>query len=243
MTRTLKALGLALLAVCALSVAASSASATVTDKFTCTKDGVNIANCDITGTGSNSTFGAKDTPGLTVTCSTETFTGTVTNNSTEVTVAPHYTGCTAFGGNAPIDTNSCHYVLKGTTTTHKKTDETTNETDAGVTLSCPNPELGIVITGPGCTISVETTHTNPTTVVNHDLHGVIYDNEGSGNTDDVKVTVTVDTIKYTAHGFGCAVLGLATTETDGFLTGSVTVKGYGDKTAHATSDHVGIKVD
>jgi hypothetical protein len=243
MTRTLKALGLALLAVCAFgAVAASSASATTTDKFTCIKNGVNIANCDITGTGS-ATFGAKVAGvALSVTCSHETYSGTATNNATEVTVKPTYEGCTALGGPAPIDTNGCAYVLKGTTTSHNKT-TTGTETDAGATLECPNPDVGIKITAPGCTIEVETTHTNPTVEVNHLLHGAIYDDEGSGNTTDVKVTVTVDQIAYTAHGIGCAAAFLPTTGTDGFLTGTATAKGYVDNSKHEEKDHVGIKVD
>jgi hypothetical protein len=222
MTRTLKALSLALLAVCAFGAVSASSASAVNDIFTCTdKNGVSVANCDITAEDSTKvTFGTKSSS-FTVKCDKETYSATATKGAGSITVTPTYAECTS-----TVETNGCDYVLTGETTSNTHTTGDTT-TDARVTLSCPAGK-GIVIKGPGCTLTIGTEHSG--TVVNHNLHGVTYDNEaGAGqDTKDIKVTVTVDTIAYTTTGFFCGAAGLPATGTDGTLTGSITAQGYVD---------------
>jgi len=231
MTRNLKALGLGLLAVFAMgAVMASSASAVTHTLVTSTG-----ASVDITAEGvGEAVFGVK-TGSLEVKCTHETFAAkTVANGAQTITIEPTYTGCTAkpFGA-SPVDTNGCHFLLHGQTTTSPTT-STGTKTDMPADLTCPVGQ-SITITAPGCTI-----HVDPQT----GLHGVGFDQEGSGTTADIKVTSTVDGIHYTtAGGFVCSLGGLSTTGNDSFLTGQATAKGYTPHSAHATSDHVGISFD
>jgi hypothetical protein len=239
MTRTLKALGLALLAVSAIGAVAASSASAAEDILTCTEQ----ESCDITATGklNATTFGAKSSP-LTVICGHEEFQGTVKNKASSATVTPIYKECQAFGSSATVDTTGCHYIITGNTTSHENT-EKKPETDAAVSLQCttttePHVQHVIKVTGTGCTITIGSVSGGKP--VNQNLHGVTYDKEGSGSTDDVKVTVTVDSIHYTTSGALCAATGLPATGNDGTLTGTVTAKGYVDPSDHGPEDHVGL---
>jgi hypothetical protein len=235
MTRTLKALGLALLAVCTISAVAASSASAATDEFTC----VGQATCDVTGTSSNfaTTFGTKSSS-LTLTCEHTSYSGTATSGASEITVTPANNTCRALSANDTHVDFGCSYVLKGSTTSNTHTTGDTT-TDAPVSLNCNHTgSITITITGL-CTITIRDTHNGVT--VNQNLHGVTYDTEGSGSTADLKVTITVDTITYTTHGgFGCAFGGLSTTGTDGTLTGTATAKGYLDNQPHSEANHVGL---
>jgi hypothetical protein len=228
MKRNLKALGLALLAVCAVGATVAAASASAEDKFTC----AGVSNCDVTGTGSNTTFGTKSSS-LTTVCSTEKYSGTVTNGASEITVTPAYEGCTMLGNSYPLVMNGCDYILTGNTTARLKTDGATQETDAATRIACPEGKA-IESKGSGCTVKVPGNQT---------LHGVTYVNEGTGSTQDIKINITVDSIEYTSAGFGCAFAGIPAKGTDGTLTGTVTYKAYTHNSSHQTSDHVGLAVD
>jgi hypothetical protein len=228
MTRNLKALGLALVAVFATAAMTASA-ASASDAFTSTKEKVIV-----TGTSHDNIF--KITGANTdFTCTTSQFTGTVINKSTEATVLPKYTGivnktphesheCTASLGNVTIDTNDCHYILTGNTDKEDPADKT-GKKDAKVWITCPKDEKGvekeITITGPlGCTIHVPSQ--TPTE------GGVVYDplplhTGGSA----IKVTATVTGITYTATS-QCGLVGIKTEGNDADYTGTVTVTGYED---------------
>jgi hypothetical protein len=89
MIRNAKILGLALVAVLAMSaMVASAASAT---KFTAAKYPATVKG---TQTGGGHVF---EVGGGKVTCTGATFTGTLSAASEEMTMTPNYTGCTAFG--------------------------------------------------------------------------------------------------------------------------------------------------
>jgi len=229
MTRNLKVLGLALLAVFAMSaVAVSSASA---HKLSIAGG---AANVDITATGTGAVFGVKS-GALEVKCKKEAFSSTtVANSATTITIAPKYEECTAapFGA-SPVDVNGCTFVLHGNTTSSPGTTAGTTKTDMPADLVCPANQ-SITITAPGCTI-----HVDPQI----NLHGVGFTNGGSGTTADINVVSTVDNIHYTtAGGFVCSLGGLSTTGNDSFLTGTATANGYTSHSAHATSNHVGISL-
>jgi hypothetical protein len=131
--------------------------------------------------------------------------------------------------------------LTGETTSHSKT-TTGTETDARIKLECNH--TGNIKIGPilGCTITIADTHPPNANTINQNLHGVTYDNEGSGATEDIKVTITVDEITYTSSPV-CQSFGIPATGHDMFLTGSLTAKGYTDNSTHQTTDHVGLKMD
>jgi hypothetical protein len=232
MTRTLKALGLALLAACAIGVVTASSASAAKDIITCT----NQPNCDITATGTATVFGTKGSL-LEVTCSHETFSATtVANGAENITVTPTYTGCKAepFGA-ATVDMNGCDYKLTGTTTTNKATNGVTDRVTAPVDVegTCAH----IVITAPGCEIKVPP---------QNGLHGLFFTNEGPTNTatEDVKVTAHIDKIHYTTNDtVTCTLANLPSTGTDGYLTGSATAKGYESHSAHGTGNHVGLFAD
>lgn len=229
MTRTLKALGLALLAACAIGAVTASSASAAKDIVTCQP------NCDITATGTATVFGTKGSL-LEVTCSHETFSSTtVADQAENITVTPTYSGCRAepFGA-ATVDMNGCDYKLTGITTSNKATNGTTDRVTAPVDVegACEH----IVITAPGCEIKVPQ---------QSGLHGLLFSHGGgTGATTDVKVTAQVDKIHYTTNDtITCTLASLPSTGTDGYLTGSATAKGYESHSAHGTNNHVALAVD
>jgi hypothetical protein len=236
MTRNLKALGLALIAIFAFgAVAASAASAETLDHFTSEKEKT-ILTGEQVGTEVDNVFGVKVAASLGVHCKKATYAGTTASvGVTAVTVVPTYFECSSNLGPATVTNDRCAFVLTGTTDKHTKLTEPTEgkvETHATVHLDCDHNEVGgklgsiRIVTG-GCEFIFQSTHPKGTTV-NQNLLGATYTNEGSGATRDIKVDATVDKIHYTAHGFACELAGIPTTGTDGFLTTTVTVKGYED---------------
>jgi hypothetical protein len=217
MTRTLKALGLALLAACALSAVAASSASAATDFITCGTP--QISSCDITGTGS-ATFGTKSSS-LSVTCTSEVYSAKAESPTENATVTPTYSGCTAFGSNATVDTTGCTYLIRGSTTSTTNTSGGSRGNTLASDVRCTAGN-SIKVTGAGCTISI----TGSAGGLNQGLHGIKVDTEGAGTTDDLKLTVEVDGIHYTTSGFLCGAAGLPGTGTDGTLTGTATAKGY-----------------
>jgi hypothetical protein len=204
MTKRLKFIGFLAVAIMAMSaVAASAASA---------------ANF---GTESAPTFlkGVQETKnvftvsGGTVKCTGAEFTSAEIKNKeeTSITVHPTYTGCTAFGQAATVNTTGCNYILTATSTT-----------TGGVVVECEKTIVGgkevedkIVVTAntAGCTITVKAqTPTN---------NMVDYENKGSGATASVLVTSTVEGLTYESTGGICGAPG-----NNGTYTGSVLTKGY-----------------
>jgi hypothetical protein len=200
MTNRLKFIGFLAVAIMAMSaVAASAASA---------------ANF---GTQSAPTFlkGVQETKnvftvtGGTVKCTGAEFTSAEIKNKEEsaITVHPEYTGCTAFGQAATVDTGTisdgCNYILTATSTT-----------TGGVTIECEaGNNIVVTATTAACTITVG--GQVPTNNM------IDYENRGSGAIADVLVTSTVEGIKYTSSGGICGASG-----TNGTYTGSVLTKGY-----------------
>jgi hypothetical protein len=235
MISNLKALGLALVAVFAFGVVATS-GASASWFETGATPAVITAGEDRFG----AVFGTASST-LKIECR-ETFGGTVGELSpAKITVHPTYILCKEVAGlKVSVDTEGCDYVLYAETTKHLKTEGGIEETDAPVEIECTKTTIEgkevqdhIKITFKSglttvCTLTI--------TSLNSKLHGVIYDNEGSGSFSDIKVTPTVDKIKYTAPGIGCAIGGLKSSGEDGFLTKNEALEGNRGITATGFHD-------
>src|SRR5262245_58717455 len=128
MTRNLKALGLAFVAVFAMSAIAASA-AHATEYFHQHEEHTIITAANV-GTGHTGANEFTIAPGLTIKCTTAKFEGTevelekhvepLTTGTTwtkeSLTVTPTYSECTAFGFPAIVTHEECHYKLFAATT-------------------------------------------------------------------------------------------------------------------------------
>jgi hypothetical protein len=228
MTRNLKALGLALAAVFAMSaVAASTASAVASDHFTTTKP-----SALLTGVSHDNEFKITGGPGFA--CTTSKFTGTVLNNATEATIDPEYTGkfshtphntagvdfreCNGTGGDVTLDMNGCHYDLTGSTTGLDQ-----GLVDATVWITCPAGQaIKITQLSTGMTLSIpaQTPTAGDVTYTN-------LPNHSGGKAVTVKATATGLTYHCTP-AFVCLISGAGSHGNDSDYTGTVTVTGYED---------------
>lgn len=216
MKRSLKALGLALVAALAFSaMAASGAQAESPGKFTRT-DGKELATV-ITGHQEGLVNEFKVTEGeQSTTCEVATYEGTLTPPAASVTVTPHYDNCDAGGLTANIHLNGCHYDF------HAGTYIAKSDTSHGsVDVVCP-PEEHIQITAGPCITEVPAQEgLEPVTFTNEDPVKKETPN------DWVTVDVAVEGIEYTHTdaNFFCP-------NTDGFVgndgefLSKVKVKGY-----------------
>jgi hypothetical protein len=218
MTRKVKMLGLALVAVCAVGGAGAQGAGAATDDF-------HAEEAPVTLTGSQEGEHVFTLEGNEFKCTTVTFHGTMsTTTATEITLTPHYTGCKFGSLNATMDTTGCHIILDG---------ETTPSTgDAHVYLDCTSGNIKTTMSG--CTITFNNDQT---------LTGVTYDNvdNNGGDTREITITHTVTHLAYSASGFGCGLAGIKTgAHTDGTYVGNTIVTGEEDEVANP--QHVGIWV-
>lgn len=188
MARYLKTLGVAVVAVLAFSAVIASA-ASATNKF-------HAAQTHTILKGSQTTQHVFKTNAGTVTCSTATFEGTQeAATQTQVTIAPNYNNCTAFGFiNVPVHENGCHYLFTYDNTAH---------------VTCPSKP--IEVTAPGCNVTVD----------DQTIGTVDFNNNGTKQ--DVNVVATVTGIDYTQHDEGITCQGGFFT--NGQYTGTTTVTG------------------
>ncbi|HWL49356.1 MAG TPA: hypothetical protein VNT92_05720 [Acidimicrobiia bacterium] len=169
MIRNLKALGLAVVAVFAMSALTASAAMAGTTSFHSNADHTTI-------TGEQEGTNTFSVNAGTIHCSTATFSGTSSATTTqEITIAPSYSGCkitaiTLETVEATVDMNGCHYLLTSSGQVH---------------VTCPSAPIRV--TSPICTVTV-----HPQTV-----NSVDYTNTGSGTTTATTVESTASSIKYT----------------------------------------------
>lgn len=188
MSNKLKSLGLALVAVFALSaVVASSASAAAA--FT-GDAGATITGAQVSGTitGSVKTGHEFTTKAGTIKCSTATFDGVATAAvSAEQTLAPTYSGC-FLGGVVPVHVkmNGCDYLFKGDTTVSTST--ITVKTD--VVCSGGGPII-VEATGSTCVITIP---------AQAGLGGIEAHNAGTAGKMEIEATIDTTGIKYEVHG-------------------------------------------
>jgi hypothetical protein len=197
MTRNLKALGLALVAMFALSIVAAS-SASATDLLTVPK-----APTSLKVTGGTQEFKITGTSGV-FKChhfkAVVELTSTATKEMTikEIT----YTGkkedtenteCESNLGSITIDMNGCDYDLTGETTGKDELKE-----DATLSITCPAGKEITTTTKVGCTLHIH--EQTPTS------GGVTYTNgTGANGKSDVTVHATVTGITFTATGAFCSL--------------------------------------
>jgi hypothetical protein len=202
MTRNLKALGMALIAVFAMSAVAVSSAAAAEYHSSATPT---------TLSGTQVATNKFHVPGAgTVECSGANFPGTVTGKTVkEIRVTPEYSGCVAFGfATTDVITKECHFLF-------------TEPTAAGaifqasVHVECTGTnKIKVTPTFFGASVcTVEIGSQTPSGVV---------DFENKESESHVLVTSTTTKISHTA---GCG----ASAAADGEYTGSVTEKGGANK--------------
>jgi hypothetical protein len=199
MIRNLKALGLALMAIFALTAVASSAAQAIEFHS-------EIENTTVTASteaGSNSVF---DAAGASISCASATFTGSqAAKTSPTLTVTPAYSNCTFLGVvGVPVNMNGCQYTFNA------------NGEVAITGASCT------AITFEAATCKVEVGKTN-----NQNLKEVTYTNLNSGTTREVTVTPHVIGITYTSSGLGCPKAG--TFSDGNYTSGNAVAKGENSK--------------
>lgn len=229
MTRNLKALGLALVAVLAIgAVAAQGAMANVEHTFTS-----KVQNTDYTGHATtNHTFSAG---GVSVVCEEAAFTGSEEGKATHtLPAAAEYSECSVGGIlEAEVNMMGCEYVFHTETTEEEAPQATPGVEAADVTLECPSEATngGPTIIAPGCTLDIQPNQT---------LHGVHYEND-NGN---VIVEAKVHKIMYDVTEEGlCGLVGLEEgTHSDGTYEGTATVEGFEAGEPHDEAHQVEIGV-
>lgn len=218
MIRNLKAVGLTLIVVFAVSAMAASSAWAANDHFTTTKE-----KALLTGVGTDNGFHYPN--GVGYECATARLTGTFLNNSTEMTIDPTYTG--QFGepthntehqcGKIAIDMNACHYVLTGNTT---GVDE--GSTDGTVWITCPGTNV-LKITQSGFGITIQIPPQTPTT------GGVTYTNQEENGKKVIRLQITMTGITSLCHpAFICGLVGFSTHENNTTFTGTAVLTGYED---------------
>ncbi len=227
MPHKIRAFGLALVALAVMgAIAASAAQAVV--QFNATKFPVEIH----AEGGGKETF---TTSGGTVTCTFSTFSGEATKASTELTVHPVYSGCTAFGFiKAEAETKGCNYVF---TATEKTSADNYN---AHTKIECEaGKKIKVGVTGCKATIE-EITANNALTTVD-----LIDKTAGKPVENTVDVRPTVKNIHYvvTEVGtFGCKFKKVGETFTDGEYTSSANIPAKGRNPANH-AEQIGIVVE
>jgi hypothetical protein len=196
MIRNLKALGLALVALCALGAVMASAASAVTDHFTSPKETTILTGTNEAGT--QTLFFSQPEKGAEIPCKVSHYAGTFAGQGvTEVTVHPKYTECEAKGiGKANVTTSGCDYLLTGATDENAK-----KEIHATVHLECT--------TGKSITFeipSICTLHYGAQTPTN----GVTYTNTtetvGGKTTKIITANITMTGVTYTKTGNFCGLI-------------------------------------
>jgi len=199
MTRNLRFLCLALVAMLTMGIAASSAMAAAEFHLETTPS-------ELTGVQEGTNTFATDSG--TFHCTSVKFTGSYSSQTTGTTVlTPFTSGCRSTGfteANITIDTNGCKYNL---------TAEGTTSSSIHIT-GCNSGTAGIVITAPFCTITVTPQTVGP----------VHYINTGAGTTREVIAEFTASNLVYHESGAACKNATTSNT-TGGSYTGKVRLTG------------------
>jgi hypothetical protein len=231
MSSKIKALGLTLAAVFAISAVAAQAASAVTHTFTSDQENVVLTGAQEEGKANELILA---TSGEFVKCNEANYHGTATLPATTVTVHPIYNEC--FSGLAPnpgevvVDTEGCNYDLTGETVEDPKT----GKFHAPVHVECETgKEIHVTVEG-ACTLNIP--KQTPTT------GGVTYETTVNPITEkkDVTVQATASGIHYNAEGPLCFLIAEEGTGTDGNFTSSITVEGFEDLgPGHTPTEHGG----
>lgn len=217
MTRKIKGLGLAFVAVAAMSMVAAG--------------GAQASELHANFNGNVSVFGNQTaqqhvftTKAGTVKCEQAFFEATVTKVSgtqvtaQDVTATPRYTGCQAFGTSANIDVNGCKYTLTGAS----------------------QPALTALVDVTGCTsgkgIEITTAICRMTVPAQNSISHLVFANTTA---QDVDVSITASAITYQADGPLCPNMATGQTLNDGTYVGQATFQAREDKGSGAATTHNG----
>ena len=209
MSRNLKTLGLALVAVFALS--ATMASAASAHVFKASQYPAHLTGIQEEGAENYLEITGSEER---VECEVATYSGTVEGETEEVTVQPVYEECFAPGlspepGSVPVDTEGCHFTLTG---------ETDANGHAIAHVTCEGTST-IKITAPGCTLEIGTQ------TPEGGAHYTTTTNPETGK-EDVTVMATSTGVEYSASGSLCFLV--AGNGEDGDFHSAITVQGYSD---------------
>jgi hypothetical protein len=199
MTRNLKVLSLALVAVCAMSamIASAASAASFTSAgypSTITGEG-GITAAEKFTLGKNDHF-------ATIECNHSTYHGTLSAASSTLTVQPHYSECKAFGLSATVYSTGCQYIFHATSTSSSTVD-----------LECASAQIFIAAGTCEVTVGTQT-----------GLKSAGTKNSGS----HVDVTPNISGIAYTTliDGFLCPLTGTGSRTGATYTSASaITVKG------------------
>ena len=225
MTRNLKALGLALVAIFAMSAIASSAAQATPGIFTWTAGTTKLtAEQDAVGglqkfTTSNGNVECNEVHGEATVAGTESAEVTAQNIKYQNSGSAECNG--PFGTHPKIEFNSCDYLFTAGETIGTTGMETTGQAH----IKCATAGQQIVINASVCTIKVA----EQTPTGGHVIFKTI-----TGTKNHVTIEATVTGITYTASG-------LCTGGNNGTYTGNVTVKGY-KQTPHEAAQQTSIEV-
>jgi hypothetical protein len=204
MTRTLKALGLALVTAFALSAAAATAASAESFAFHS-----EIQHTNLTGAGEGTSTFVGDAG--TLECKTAKYEGTMTSQeSTSLALSPLFESCTAALFSADVSMNGCQFVLTASTKeggTYK----------AAMDISCSE----------GKSITMLTTLSGVTKCTIHipaqTLSGVTVSEVSEG---DVKAAASISGIKYSqTPGTGFGACAKAENTTNGTYSGVAIIAG------------------
>lgn len=214
MIRSIKVLGLGLLAALATSaVAAPAASA---NPFFHSE----FAGIFLTGGQTGMAANVLTTDLGEMKCKVASFGGSQgAMTTTTMTLKPKYEECKVGMSNATVTLNGCAYTFH--------LEEQTEPIEARMGIECPFAGGKIEIHVGECTITVPSQEPRKT---------VTFTNEGEGKTRSIVADLNVSGIHYVEHGVGCA--SPEQTTENGTYTGVITVKGE-DSEEH----HVGIWVE
>ncbi len=225
MTRNIKILGLALVAVAAMSMAAASI-AQASQLHATTPSNQKVV---ITGHQSKENILQVTTSlgaaGPLVRCAQATYESTLVNpgaqqiTTSELTVTPIYNSCVGWGQSATVKMNGCHYTARGEAPIGALT--------AVVDVVCPTAGKQIEITSAICQAKIPAQATTGGHVT---LANVLAQQSPPVNPHHtVQATLAVNNIKheYTA-GVGCGHTKFATTQ-DADLEGTIHFQAFQDK--------------
>lgn len=211
MKTRLRVVVLALLAVIAVSAVAAQTASATNHEFEAASlvlTGEDIESSHLLGIGAQ------------IVCEVTELIGTMGEKTADdLKVTPSMGGHCTIGGTAvgEVSNNGCAYTL----------DTDTTENHARLSVVCGHTG-SITITDPGsaCVIHISDTHTNGETV-NQNLAGIAYENAGT-SPNDLVMNTTIQGLAHEATGFGCFLLGIASTGTNGIYVGKTTLRAYED---------------
>jgi hypothetical protein len=191
MIRNLKALGLALVALGALSAISAGGASAAGERFHS-----EVEPTILTGTNTNTQVTAFG--GANIECTSVTFRGTATlKTESTLTLHPTYSGCSFLGEPATFDTTGCNYVFSSETVGGRLPGE----------IECTTG-YAIKLTSPGCTLTFG---------AQKNTGGLAATNEGSGSTRDSKYVLQIG-VTFSKSGSLCFLISGTTGTCSGTIT-------------------------